>query len=109
MATSLITTIETDLTAGENWLKDELVTTATGVWEILKVVFEALTVQQAQVILDVLGKVQTDATAGKSLEEIETDMLNTATADEAALLKAAGSQLIQGLIALVQASSVSAS
>lgn len=100
----LLQTIETDLQAGENWLKTEAEATGLALWGIAKAVFLLATSEQAQVILDVFAKVESDATGGKTLEQIETDMLNTATVDELTILKSAGSQVIQGIVAFIQAS-----
>ena len=100
----LIDTIESDLTSAGNWLETEAVGGATALWNVLKVAFILVTSEQAQVIIDVFNKVSTDEAAGKSLEDIETDMLNTASAAELVILQQAGSQIVQGLLAFIQAS-----
>jgi hypothetical protein len=105
-ATDLITTIETDLEAAGNWLETEALGGATALWNVLKVAFILVTSEQAQVIIDVFNKVQSDASAGKSLEQIETDMLQVASAEELVILQQAGSQIIQGIVAFIQASNV---
>lgn len=105
---SLIDTIETDLSAAGNWLDNEALAGGEALWSILKVAFLLVTSKQAQVIIDVFNRVMTDQAAGKSLEEIETDMLNTASADELVILNQAGSVIIQGLLAFIQASNTAA-
>lgn len=106
--TGLLQTIETDLSAAGNWLDNEALAGGEALWSILKVAFLLVTSKQAQVIIDVFNHVMTDQAAGKSLEEIETDMLNTASADELVILNQAGSVIIQGLLAFIQASNTAA-
>lgn len=99
----LLDTIETDLEAAGNWLTSEALAGGVALWNVLKIAFVLVTSRQAQVILDVYARVQADETAGKSLEQIEQDVLQTATADELAILKDAGSVIIQGILAFIQA------
>jgi hypothetical protein len=53
--------------------------------------------------MDILTKLDVDTLAGKSLEEIEADMLNTAEGEELAALEAVGSAGLQAFIALFKA------
>lgn len=99
----LLDAIETDLQAAGNWLTSEALGGGIALWNVLKIAFLLVTSKQAQVIMDVYARVQADETAGKSLEEMEMDILQTATADELAILKDAGSVIIQGLLAFIQA------
>ena len=99
----LLETIEEDLEAAGNWLTHEAMAGGVMLWNVLKVAFLLVTSKQAQVILDVYARVKSDQDAGKSLEEIERDVLQTATADELAILKDAGSVIIQGILAFIQA------
>jgi len=99
----LLDTIEEDLEAAGNWLTHEALTGGMMLWNVLKVVFLLVTSKQAQVILDVYARVKSNQDAGKSLEEIERDVLQTATADELEILKDAGSVIIQGILAFIQA------
>lgn len=107
-SSGLLQTIETDLKAGENWLETTVEGTALAIWNIVKVAFLLATSEQAQVIMDVFARLQADVTAGKSLDDIETDLLNTATADEKVILEQAGSQIIQGFVAFLKASNSAA-
>lgn len=101
--TDLIDTIKADISTVEQKFVLGAETVATEVYDILKVAVIFIGSSQAQVVLDLFNKVQTDVTAGKSLEEIETDLLQVASAEELVILKNAGSQLIQGLVAFIQA------
>jgi len=100
---ALLQTIESDLEAAGNWLKNEALAGGVALWNVLKIAFLLVTSRQAQVIMDVYARVQADETAGKSLEQMEMDILQRATADELAILKDAGSVIIQGLLAFIQA------
>lgn len=104
----LLTEIETDLEAAGDWLQREAVGGATALWNVLKVAFILVTSKQAQVIIDVFARIQQDVAEGKTLEEIETDMLNLATQEELVILKDAGSIIIQGILAFIQASNKAA-
>ena len=99
----LLDTIENDLEEAGNWLTNEALAGGVALWNVLKIAFLLVTSRQAQVILDVYARVQADETAGKSLEQIEQDVLQAATADELAVLKDAGSVIIQGILAFIQA------
>ena len=99
----LLDTSESDLEAAGNWLTSEALAGGVALWNVLKIAFLLVTSKQAQVILDVYARVQADETAGKSLEQIEQDVLQTATADELAILKEAGNVIIQGILAFIQA------
>lgn len=99
----LIDAIESDLEAAGDWLKREALDGGIALWNIVKIAFMLVTSRQAQVILDVYARVQADESAGKSLEQIEQDVLQTATEEELAILKDAGSLIIQGILAFIQA------
>jgi len=98
---SLLDTLKADLEAAVAWVENEAETVGEELLTVGKVAVEFIFSSQAKVILDLLAKVQADA--GKSIEQIETDLLSVASSDELAILKQAGSQLIQGLIAFVKA------
>lgn len=99
----LLNVIEADLAAAGDWLQREAVAGAEALWSVLKIAFVLVTSRQAAVILDVYSRLQQDEAEGKSLEQMETDLLQTATADELAILKDAGSIIIQGILAFIQA------
>lgn len=96
---NLLDVIEQDLEDVGHWLVAEAEGVAVGLWDILKTGFLLLTEAQAQIILDLLNKLSEDIAAGKSVEEIETDLLNLASAEERAVIDAAGSNTLQALIA----------
>ena len=98
---SLLDTLKADLEAAVTWVENEAETVGEELLTVGKVAVEFIFSSQAKVILDLLNKIEADA--GKSIEQIETDLLAVADADELAILKQAGSQLIQGLIAFVKA------
>lgn len=98
---SLIDTIKEDLSAAIAWVENEAEIVGEELLTVGKVAVEFIFSSQAKVILDLLNKIEADA--GKSIEQIETDLLAVADADELVILKQAGSQLIQGLIAFVNA------
>ena len=98
----LLQSIEADLQAAGNWLETEALGGAEALWSVLKVAFLLVTSKQAQVIIDVYNRISYDETQGMSLEQMETDLLQTATADEVAILKDAGSIVIQGLLAFIR-------
>jgi len=98
---SLIDTIKEDLSAAIAWVENEAEIVGEELLTVGKVAVEFIFSSQAKVILDLLNKIEADA--GKSIEQIETDLLAVADADELAILKQAGSQLIQGLIAFAKA------
>ena len=100
---SLLDIVKQDLSDAIMWVETEAETIGEELLTVSKLAVEFIFSSQAKVVLDVLSRVQADAKAGKSIEQIETDVLQAATADELAILEAAGSQLIQGLIAFVQA------
>lgn len=100
---NIITIIEADLQAAEDWLAKEVEVIAEGLWSVLKVAFQALTSKQVGVILDLLAKLEVDVVAKKSVEEIETDLLNLATVEELAILEEVSSEMIQGLINFARA------
>lgn len=96
---SLLTTIETDLSAAGAWLKTELVDDATVVWNVLKTTFYAVTVAQGKIVIDLLEEIEADVLAGKSIEEIETDLLGMAEGEELEALEGIASSDIQAIIA----------
>lgn len=101
---NLVDEIKSDLVAFEQKVESVAVEVAVEIYEVLKVAVVFIGSSQARVILDLLQKIEEDVLARKSLEEIETDLLQIATTEELSILKASGSKLIQGLIAFVQAS-----
>ena len=101
---NLVDEIKNDLVAFEQKVESVAVTIGTEIYEVLKVAVVFIGSSQARIILDLLAKIEEDVLAKKSLEEIETDLLQIATTEELEVLKASGSKLIQGLIAFVQAS-----
>ena len=104
----LIGTIETDLSNAGDWLEQEALAGGEALWGVLKIAFELITSAQARVLIDVFSRIESDNLAGKSLEQIETDVLQTASADELAILQQAGSEIIQGILAFLQANQVAA-
>jgi len=100
---SLVGTIESDIKEAGQWL----VTTGEGValflWDTVKALVIGLTEAQAQVVANVLNRLDTDAMAGKSIEEIETDVLNEAVVNELAILKTIASNTLQAVIASFKA------
>lgn len=101
---NLVDTIKDDLVAFEQKVESVATEVAIEIYEVLKVAVVFIGSSQARIILDLLAKIEEDVLAKKSLEEIETDLLQIASSEELEVLKASGSKLIQGLIAFVQAS-----
>jgi NADH dehydrogenase FAD-containing subunit len=101
--TNLVQTIETDIKAWLAGAAKEAETIGLGAWNILKSIFLLFTSKQLQIAMDILTKLDVDTLAGKSLEEIEADMLNTAEGEELAALEAVGSAGLQAFIALFKA------
>lgn len=99
----IIAVIKSDLAAAGDWLHNEALAGAEALWAVVKIAFMLVTSRQAQVIMDVYARLQADEAAGKSLEQMEMDLLQTATADELLILKDAGSIIIQGILAFIQA------
>lgn len=104
MTNQLLQTIETDLAAGVSYLEHEAEDIGLQLWNSVKAVFIALEPAEAQVLATVLQAAVTAAQGGKSIEEIETSALNTATQAEKAVLLKAGSGISQTLIAALKAS-----
>jgi hypothetical protein len=96
-------TVKTDLEAGESFLEETALEGATILWNVLKTGFIALGPAEAKIAVDVLTKATTDAQGGKSIEEIESDALTTASDEERAVLTKAGSGVVQQIIAGVKA------
>lgn len=103
MTNTLLQTIETDLNAGVSYLEAEAEDAGLGLWNILKGVFIALEPTEASILTTVLTGAVTAAEGGSSIEQIETSALNTATADEKAVLLKTGSGIVQTVIAAIKA------
>lgn len=104
---TIIQTIEQDLTAVGKWVEDEFAVAAHQVWGVVSQVFHA---QEPQVMADILtavtaflGTVEQEVVHGATLADLETAFLNWMHPEEAKLLsdvKSLGSVLVQALIAL---------
>ena len=103
-ATSLLTQIQKDLSGAEAWAASEVAGVGATLWSIFKGAFLSLVPAEAQVVVNVLSRLQSDVIAGKAIEAIETDLLNEALADELAVLQKIGSATLQALIAAWKAS-----
>jgi hypothetical protein len=103
MTNALLQTIETDLKAGVSYLESEAETVGLYLWNVLKTTFIALEPAEAQILTDVVQSAVTAASGGDSIEQIETAALNTATAEQKAVLAKAGSGVVQTVIAAVKA------
>ena len=104
---SLIQTIENDLTAAGNWLKDETEQVASEVWGVVKSVFNANVpgiVHNVIVTLkQYLATIPNDIANGTPLETIEQNFVMWAYKEGKIVLgdiEQLGSVLVQGLIAL---------
>ena len=95
---NLLQTIEADLKAGESWLEQEALGAGLFIWNTLKGAFIALGPTLGNDLVAVLTGAVQNAAAGDSVETIETNALNTATADGKAALAAAGSAVSQQII-----------
>lgn len=103
MTNTLLQTIETDLSAGASYLETEAENIGLGLWNIFKGVFIALEPAEAAILTDVLGGAVAAASAGHSIEQIETSALNTAKDEEKVVLMKAGSGIVQTVIAAIRA------
>lgn len=98
---SLITTIEDDLKAAWGAVEGEVETLGKAVWEDFKPTITALLPDEYAILKTaIIGVVE--GAEDKSVEEIETALLN-AGESEIALVKKAGSAFTQALIAVVRA------
>lgn len=100
---TLLTTIQADLSAGESYLEQEALGVGLELWNLLKQVFVALEPGAAQVLLTALKSAITSVEAGSSIEQIETAALNAAEPIAAAVLKTVGSGVVQTIIAALLA------
>ena len=98
MTNTLLQTIEADLSAGESWLEDEALGAGLFIWNTLKGAFIALGPTLGNDLVAVLTGAVQNAAAGDSVETIETNALNTASADAKTALQTAGSAVAQQLI-----------
>lgn len=96
-------TIKADLSAGVSWFETEAEDVGLYVWNTLKSAFIALEPAVAKLVMDVLGGVVADADQSKTIEQIETDAMNTATGEAKQALVTAGSGVVQTLIAGLKA------
>lgn len=103
MASALLQTIVTDLSAGVSYLEKEAEGVGMFLWSVLKNAFIALEPQEAQLLVDVLTGAVAGASQGHTIEQIETAALNTATAEQQAILAKAGSGAAQTIIAGLRA------
>lgn len=104
MTSTLLQTIRTDLAAGMSYLEKEAESAGLFLWNTLKGAFVALEPAEAAILTDVLGTAVGAAAGGKTIEQIETDALNTATVEQKAVLVKAGSGIVQTVIAGIKAS-----
>lgn len=100
----LFSVIESDIKGAVGWVEAEAQSVGTTLWSLFKVAILSLTSAQAQVAVNVLSRLDSDLVAKKSIEEIETDLLNEALTDELAILTSIRSGTIQALIAAWKAS-----
>lgn len=96
-------TIVTDLHAGESWFAAEAEEAGLFVWNSLKGAFIALGPKAMNLVTDVLTQSVTDAAGGKTVEQIESDAMNTAQGEVKTALLTAGSGVVQTLIAGIKA------
>lgn len=104
---TIIQTIEADLTNAGKWLEAEFEGAANQVWGVVRQVFHA---QEPQVVATILTAVtafltsmEAEVAKGTTLENLETAFLNWLHPEEAVLLedaKTLGSTMLQALIAL---------
>lgn len=98
---SIFTTIEADVKAAWGTVEGEVVTLANEFWADVKPVLTSLAPEEYAIVKAAI----VDALQGaqdRSIEEVETALLNAGEA-ELALIKKAGSAAIQALIAVVKA------
>lgn len=100
---TLLQTIEADLSFGESWLENEALGGALFVWNLLKGAFIALGPVAGKLMTDVLTQAVQNASAGDSVEQIESAALNTASAEAKTALATAGSAVAQQLIIGIKA------
>lgn len=106
---SFITVVESDFKAWVGDAESFVEGLALNMWTLFKTLLVAFTTDQAQIALNVFNRLEKDVVAGQSVEEIETDMLNTAVAAELAELQKIGSEALQAFIALAKGSTIPAS
>jgi hypothetical protein len=99
MTSLLLQTIETDLKAGESWLENEAETAGLYLWNALKGAFIALGPTLGKTLTDTLTSAVTAASENDTIEQIETAALTTATEEGKAAIAAAGSGIVQTVIA----------
>lgn len=100
----LFSVIESDIKNAAGWVAAEAQGIGTTLWSIFKVAILSITSDQAQVVVNVLSRLNTDVVASKTIEQIETDLLNEALQDELAILQKVESATLQALIAAWKAS-----
>jgi hypothetical protein len=100
---SLLQTIEADLKAGVSYLEDEALGAGLFIWNTIKTAFIALEPAAAQLLIDVLTGAVASASAGASVEAIETSALNTAKGDALKAIQTVGSAATQQLIIGIRA------
>lgn len=101
-----IDTVISDLHAGVSWLEAEVETAALDVWNVIKVPLVALEPAAGAILLDAVKVGVAAASAGQTIEQIETAIMNTTEQELLAALKQAGSGVVQALIALAKASGI---
>jgi hypothetical protein len=99
---TLLQTIESDLSAGASWLEQEALGAGLFLWNTLKGAFIALEPAAGQLLVDVLTGAVNNASAGDSVEQIETAALNTASTEAKAALSTAGSAAVKQIIIGIQ-------
>lgn len=101
---SLLGVIEEDLKGAVQWVEAEAQSVGVTLWSIFKAGILSVTSAQAQVFVNVVSRFQSDTLAGKTIEQIETDLLNEALQDELKVLTTVESAVLQALIAAYKAS-----
>jgi len=98
---SIFSTIEADIKKAWGAVEGEVVTLAHEFWEDVKPVVVSLAPEEYAIVKNAIVGVLQGA-QDRSIEEVETALLN-AGEQEIALIKKAGSAAIQALIAVVKA------
>lgn len=99
-----LSVVAADFKAAEGWAEATAEGVAVTVWSTFKTGIIGVTAGQAQIILNVLGRLNTDIIAKMTIEQIETDLLNLALVSELALLQSIESRVLQLFIAAWKAS-----
>lgn len=97
---TLLVTIGQDIRSIGGWLEEEAEKDGLLLWQLLKTTFQNFTAGQFKIVHDLLGKIEEDVLSGKSLEDLETDLLNLASTEELELLESIASSDMQAIISM---------